>query len=123
MTATSVDGAVSFDVTFAEAGSYALAAPARHGSPSPTSPQMAATCWVAGGRSEPRPRIHTDSNPPAGALVYYKGGAYGHVAISIGNGQEVGTLGNAGQRLPVQQYPVRGFITSPFLGWANPLGS
>lgn len=68
-------------------------------------------------------RIHSDSNPPAGALVYYKGGAYGHVAISIGNGQEVGTLGNTGQRLPVQQYPVRGFITSPFLGWANPLGS
>ena len=68
-------------------------------------------------------RIHTDSNPPAGALVYYKGGAYGHVAISIGNGQEVGTLGNAGQHLPVQQYAVRGFITAPFLGWANPIGS
>jgi hypothetical protein len=68
-------------------------------------------------------RIHTDSNPPAGALVYYKGGAYGHVAISIGNGQEVGTLGNAGEHLPVQQYAVRGFITAPFLGWANPVGS
>ena len=68
-------------------------------------------------------RIHTDSNPPAGALVYYKGGAYGHVAISIGNGQEVGTLGHAGERLPVQQYAVRGFITAPFLGWANPIGS
>lgn len=68
-------------------------------------------------------RIHTDSNPPAGALVYYKGGALGHVAISIGDGQEVGTLGNADQRLPVQQYPVRGFITAPFLGWANPIGS
>jgi transcriptional regulator with XRE-family HTH domain len=39
--------------------------------------------------------------------------AYGHVAISIGNGQEVGTLGNAGEHLPVQQYAVRGFITAP----------
>ena len=68
-------------------------------------------------------RIHTDSNPPAGALVYYKGGAYGHVAISIGNGQEVGTLGSAGENLPVQQYAVRGFLPAPFLGWATPVGS
>lgn len=68
-------------------------------------------------------RIHDDANPPAGALVYYASGAFGHVAVSIGNGQAVGTLGVAGQSLAVQQHPVLGFLSSPHLGWANPIGS
>jgi Bacterial SH3 domain len=69
-------------------------------------------------------RIHTDSNPPVGALVYYgAGGGFGHVAVSIGNGQEIGTYGYAGQRLAVRQYPVRGFLSNPYYGWANPIGS
>jgi uncharacterized protein YraI len=69
-------------------------------------------------------RIHTDTNPPPGALVFYGGGGgYGHVAVSIGNGQEIGTLGYAGQRLPVRQYPVVGYLSNPYLGWANPIGS
>jgi uncharacterized protein YraI len=69
-------------------------------------------------------RIHTDTNPPVGALVFYGGGGGdGHVAISIGGGQEIGTYGFVGQRLPVQQYPVIGFLTNPYLGWANPIGS
>lgn len=69
-------------------------------------------------------RIHSDTNPPMGALVYYGGGGgYGHVAISIGAGQEIGTYGYAGQRLPVRQYPVTGFLSNPYLGWANPIGS
>ena len=33
------------------------------------------------------------------------------------------TYGYVGQRLPVQQYPVIGFLTNPYLGWANPIGS
>ena len=71
-----------------------------------------------------RGRIHTDTNPPVGALVFYGGGGgAGHVAVSIGGGQEIGTLGYVGQRLPVQQYPVIGFLSNPYLGWANPIGS
>lgn len=30
---------------------------------------------------------HKDSNPPRGALVYWKTGSYGHVALSLGNGK------------------------------------
>jgi hypothetical protein len=73
-----------------------------------------------------RHRIHTDTNPPVGALVYYAGGnGAGHVAVSIGNGQAVGTYGYSQpqQRLPVRQYPVVGFLSNPYLGWANPIGS
>jgi len=69
-------------------------------------------------------RIHTDTNPPVGALVYYSGsGGDGHVAVSIGGGQEIGTYGYTGQRLAVRQYAVVGFLTNPYLGWARPIGS
>lgn len=68
-------------------------------------------------------RIHTDTNPPAGALVFYAGGSYGHVAVSIGGGQEIGTYGFYGQRLPVRQYPVVGFLHNQYLGWSRPIGS
>jgi uncharacterized protein YraI len=69
-------------------------------------------------------RIHTDTNPPVGAVVFYGGaGGYGHVAVSIGGGQEIGTLGNVGDNLPVSQYPVIGYLSNPYLGWANPIGS
>lgn len=69
-------------------------------------------------------RIHTDTSPPVGALVYYGGGGgFGHVAVSIGGGQEIGTYGFVGQRLAVRQYPVVGFLSNPYLGWANPIGS
>ena len=71
-----------------------------------------------------RGRIHTDTNPPVGALVYYgAGGGYGHVAVSIGGGQAIGTYGYVGQRLPVRQYPVTGYLSNPYIGWANPIGS
>ena len=68
-------------------------------------------------------RIHSDANPPPGALTFYGGaGGAGHVAVSVGDGQEIGTLGYAGQRLPVSQYAVTGFI-SDYRGWALPIGS
>jgi uncharacterized protein YraI len=71
-----------------------------------------------------RGRIHTDTNPPAGAVVFYGGSnGAGHVAISIGGGQEIGTYGYVGDRLPVRQYPVIGFLSNSYLGWANPIGS
>jgi hypothetical protein len=69
-------------------------------------------------------RIHTDTTPPIGALVFYSGGnGAGHVAVSIGNGQEIGTLGYVGQTYPVSQYAVVGFLSNPYLGWALPVGS
>jgi surface antigen len=62
-------------------------------------------------------RIHTDANPPAGALVFWSSdSSYGHVAISVGGGQVIGTVGYNGQRLPVSQYPI-GHIRG-YLGWA-----
>jgi len=69
-------------------------------------------------------RIHTDANPPIGALVFYGGSVYGHVAVSIGNGQAIGTQGGqTSDALPVRQYPVVGFFNIPYLGWAYPQGS
>ena len=59
-----------------------------------------------------------------GALVYYgAGGGFGHVAVSIGGGQEIGTYGFVSKPLAVRQYPVVGFLSNPYLGWANPIGS
>jgi hypothetical protein len=62
-----------------------------------------------------------------GALVFYGGdGGAGHIAVSIGNGQEIGTLGYIGDRYPVSQYAVVGspqLNSNPYLGWALPFGS
>jgi cell wall-associated NlpC family hydrolase len=69
-------------------------------------------------------RIHDDGTvPPVGALVFYDGGTNGHVAVSIGNGKEVGTYGYVGNQYPIMQYPVRGYLSNNYLGWALPLGS
>jgi hypothetical protein len=69
-------------------------------------------------------RIHTDTNPPVGALVFYGGAnGNGHIAVSIGNGQEIGTYGYVGQAYPIRQYAVTGFLSNPYLGWAEPFGS
>lgn len=72
-------------------------------------------------------RIHAASmnqTPPVGALVFYGGGGGdGHVAVSIGNGQEVGTLGMPWNTYPISQYSVIGSLSNPYLGWAVPFGS
>lgn len=65
-------------------------------------------------------RIHTGTDAPVGALVFWNGGTSGHVAISVGGGQAIGTYGVYGQRLPVRQYPLTGFLTNTYLGWAYP---
>jgi hypothetical protein len=62
-------------------------------------------------------RIRTDTNPPAGAIVFYAGGSYGHVGISIGNSQVISTQGYDGQYLPVWQHHVTG-LSNKYLGWA-----
>jgi hypothetical protein len=63
-------------------------------------------------------RIHTDDEPPAGALVYYGGGSVGHVALSVGGGQVVTTWGYAGQHYAVRQVGVRAF-SNPYYGWSD----
>ena len=62
-------------------------------------------------------RVHTDANPPAGALVFYGGGRDGHVALSIGDGMVVTTWGYIGQRHPIREMKVHGF-SNPYYGWA-----
>jgi hypothetical protein len=64
-------------------------------------------------------RIHTDEKPPAGALVYYGGGADGHVALSVGNGQIITTWGFVGQRFAIRETGLRAF-SNPYYGWALP---
>ena len=67
-------------------------------------------------------RPAADRRQPPGALVFWTGGtSYGHVAVSIGGGQVIGTLSYNGQRRPVSQYSI-GYI-SGFLGWARAPGS
>jgi hypothetical protein len=68
-------------------------------------------------------RIHTDTNPPVGAVVFYGGGGgYGHVGVSIGAGQVISTQGYLGQRLPVWQHGVTA-LSNPYYGWAYPYGA
>jgi len=57
-------------------------------------------------------------------LVFYGGAAgKGHIAVSIGNGQEVGTLVYVGNAYPVSRYAVIGSLQgNPCLGWAVPFG-
>jgi cell wall-associated NlpC family hydrolase len=63
-------------------------------------------------------RIHTDTEPPAGALVFYGGGSTGHVALSVGGGQVITTWGFEGQHYPVVETQVRAF-SNPYYGWAD----
>ncbi len=69
-----------------------------------------------------RYRIHTDTNAPVGAVVFYGGGAYGHVGVSIGGGWVISTQGVYGQRLPVWQHWITG-LSNPYYGWAYPIGA
>lgn len=61
-------------------------------------------------------RVRTDTNPPAGALVFYAWGSYGHVGVSLGGGQVISTQGFS-TPLPVRQHTVTG-INLQYLGWA-----
>jgi hypothetical protein len=71
-----------------------------------------------------RRRIHRHGTPPPGAVVFWgQGAGDGHVAISVGHGWAVGTLGSAGQRLAVRVYPIHGYLINSYLGWAYPIGS
>jgi uncharacterized protein YraI len=58
--------------------------------------------------------------PPRGALVFYNYAPYGHVAVAVGNGQVVSTIGTSAQRLAVAQHAYNYFAY--YLGWAMPFG-
>jgi hypothetical protein len=71
-------------------------------------------------RQNAESRIHRDTNPPVGAVVFYGGGnGYGHVGVSIGSGQVISTQGYLGQRLAVRQHGVTA-LSNPYYGWAYP---
>ena len=54
---------------------------------------------------------------------FHAASASRHVSGPIGGGRDVGTSGFDAQRLPVRQYPVPGYLTNPYLGWSQPIGS
>jgi cell wall-associated NlpC family hydrolase len=57
--------------------------------------------------------------PLRGALVFYGGGeGFGHVAIGVGGGQVISTMGYSGDRLPIEENPYQFF--PDYLGWAMP---
>lgn len=58
--------------------------------------------------------------PPRGALVFYNIGTFGHVAVAVGNGQVVSTIGYSNQRLAVAQHAYTYFPS--YVGWALPFG-
>lgn len=62
-------------------------------------------------------QIRTDTNPPAGALVFYSWGSFGHAGLSIGGGQVISTQGDGSLALPVRQHGVTS-IGLTYLGWA-----
>jgi hypothetical protein len=65
--------------------------------------------------------IHTfPSRPPRGALVFFNRTSFGHVAISIGNWQAVGTQGLDNQ-VPINTIGTYNVNTPDYLGWAMPL--
>jgi hypothetical protein len=65
-------------------------------------------------------RGYANWSPPAGAIVYYAWGAYGHAGIHIGDGWVVSTDGSYGEAKPVRLAQIGG-IGLQYLGWAWPL--
>jgi hypothetical protein len=57
--------------------------------------------------------------PPRGAWAYYKNGTNGHVALSLGNGRCISSLGSAYGGIKVHSY----LLSMPYIGWAYPLAS
>jgi hypothetical protein len=62
------------------------------------------------------------SRPPRGAFVFFPTlSSQGHIALSLGNWQAVGTQGLEGQSLPVIEFQVlSGSYGSTYAGWAMP---
>jgi len=65
-------------------------------------------------------QIHTDTNPPAGALVYWDTGANGHIALSVGGGKVASTdFTKVGQEnvVPIADITQK---WGSYLGWSPP---
>jgi hypothetical protein len=56
--------------------------------------------------------------PPRGALVFWNVSAFGHVAVSLGNGYVIGTQGGDNSYLPIAVYKTTTY--GSYLGWAMP---
>lgn len=67
-----------------------------------------------------RGQVDTTHRPPRGALVFWNQTKWGHVAVSLGNWQAVGTVGLDGDHLPIARYDVLGSRASTYLGWVMP---
>jgi len=77
----------------------------------------AATAYQSYLRYRSMGRVKTNGTPPAGALVFWTAGlSAGHVAISLGGGNAIGTNGVDRQERPVTRYPVNGRF-SGYLGY------
>lgn len=63
-----------------------------------------------------------DRNPPAGAPVYYRGGQYGHIAISVGGGRIRSTDCHTSGMVSEQplDWPEKNW-GYPYLGWTEDL--
>lgn len=64
--------------------------------------------------------IHTDQNPPPGALVYWDTGANGHIALSVGGGKVASTdFLHKGQEdvVPIADITEK---WGTYLGWSDP---
>lgn len=57
--------------------------------------------------------------PPRGAWVYYQNGSTGHVALSLGNGRCISSLGTACGGIRIHQH----LLNMPYIGWAYPTTS
>jgi len=69
----------------------------------------------------PEEHKHTDRNPPAGALVYFKTGTSSYVALSTGNGALIGTdIGGVGTITRTSIAGVETKWRGVYLGWTAP---
>jgi cell wall-associated NlpC family hydrolase len=63
-------------------------------------------------------RLNSGTNGPPGALYFWgatANNAAGHVAVAVGNGTAIGTLGWIGERRPIQRYNLN--IAPNYLGY------
>lgn len=97
---------------------------------------FASNAWRVAGGGDPLPggsataewnnyaaqgRVDPGHRPPRGAMVYWNIGAYGHVAISLGNWRVIGTQGDQPQILPIADSGVSSYAN--FRGWTMPQAS
>jgi len=64
---------------------------------------------------------HYDRTPPAGALVFFRSGEYGHAALSTGGGNIISTdINGPGTLTRSSIAQIESKWRAPYLGWTNP---